>query len=219
MGLGAVMGLGVAILTLTGKGLVGIDFWPALATSLRTGVQWFAWVMMATSVGTFVYALLGWGGPRRLARLQQQTVVEEILVEPEEPDITRLPVIRGHTPAGRLLPSGIDLEVHSLEPTVDPQIKALYEFLVRVWPTGNVARDHCIDLGFGRAEWERYVGGQRGREGEESGRGLLDRAGYVYKDASGHWQIAPEATLEVVLGMNEDLAAYARKRARLVRLG
>ena len=70
----------------------------------------------------------------------------------------------------------------------DPEIEELYRFVTTVWPTGKVGREHCRDLGFMRSEWERMVGGRRGEEGSESGRGLLDRAGVVRRTRSG-WEL------------------------------
>lgn len=119
-------------------------------------------------------------------------------------------VIHPHMPQ---LPATIDHEVKSIEPSTDAATKRLYDFIIRVWPGGNVSRRAVMDLGFSRRTWERYVGGRRGHEGEESGRGILDRAGVVIKTTSG-WEIG--APLDQALQITDPLAAYSNAKARLV---
>ena len=122
-------------------------------------------------------------------------------------------VIRPRTPQ---LEATVDHEVKSIEPDVDPDIKRLYNFITRVWPGGNVSRSACNSLGFSRKTWEKMVGGQRGKAGLESGRGILDRAGCVRKTSAG-WEIA--ATLEQALTFNDELSKYAQAKSQLVQLG
>jgi len=114
------------------------------------------------------------------------------------------------------LPATLDHQVESIEPDVEPEIVELYQFITRTWPTSNVSRAHCRGLGFTRSTWERYVGGRRGKAGQESARGLLDRAGAVEKTPNG-WEIV--APLDQALAINDDLHAYAEAKAQLVRPG
>jgi len=192
----------------------------ALLHSRDLGVagRWLAWTFFivwgAVTVLVFAYAAWGWGGPRRIEKLRQ-TVIEELVEVPTQQEKKPPIVIHGKgVPA--LLGSGLNVDVEGIEPAVDPEIEELYRFIVGVWPGGSVSREACRELGFGRATWERLVGGQRGKEGMESGRGLLDRAGCVRSTSSG-WEIC--ATLEEALGINRALRAYAEGKAEMVRIG
>ena len=110
-----------------------------------------------------------------------------------------------------------EMAIDSIDPEVDEDIRELYEFIVKVWGDRNVSRGHCRqEHGITRSTWERMVGGKRGGSGE-SARGLLDRAGVVYQDTAG-WQIRGDVSLEEALGINEELKAYAERRAEMVRL-
>jgi hypothetical protein len=40
----------------------------------------------------------------------------------------------------RTLPSGLDLDVHALEPAVDPEIEELYRFVVDCWRHDDVSQ-------------------------------------------------------------------------------
>lgn len=115
-----------------------------------------------------------------------------------------------------LLPATLDQEVRPVEPQVDPDSKELYDFITRIWPTGKVTREHCNMYGFTRAVWEKLVGGRRGYEGQESGRGVLDRAGVVRQTAAG-WEIC--APMNEALTITAPLEAYAQAKAQLVQLG
>jgi hypothetical protein len=119
-------------------------------------------------------------------------------------------VVRPHMP--QLVPS-LDHEVKEIGPVKDPATEQLYRFITRVWPTGKVTRRHCGELGFSRKTWEKYVGGVRGQEGQESGRGLLARAGVVAKGPNG-WEIV--APLDAALRVTDALASYADENAQLV---
>jgi len=122
-------------------------------------------------------------------------------------------VVRGFTPS---LPAQVETTVQAIEPEARPEIRELYEFIAAAWPVGSVSRASCRNLGFGRAQWERLVGGVRGREGQESARGLLDRAGVVRRTRSG-WEIC--AGLQDALAINAELLAYAEAKSSLVQLG
>lgn len=176
--------------------------------------KWFFAVLGASTVGIFLYAMFGWAGPRRIERMRQEIVVEQ----PPPPQPVKEWVIRNPSSLlpHRTITTATEASICSIEPEADPEIRELYEFITRVWPAGSVSRETCRELGFGRATWERLVGGQRGKAGQESGRGLLDRAGVVYQDRSGSWQIG--VSLEQALSIHPALAAYARQRAELVKL-
>lgn len=190
-------------------------------------VVWFVALGLVT-VGVFWYAASEWRGPRQRERIELTRHAGDEGPGDEGPwdaageEECEAPwrVLRPYgAQRGRPLLAAPDMAVRSLFPEVDAQTQALYEFITRVWPTGNVSRDHCIALGFGRAQWERYVGGQRGKEGLETGRGILERAGLVYRDEKGYWNITPGATLEAAYRVTEGVEQYAGAMARLVRVG
>jgi len=144
---------------------------------------------------------------------QQQALLQPSPAPEEEPEWR---VIRPYRGRPALAATTLDHTVQALGPEVASEIEELYTFLCRVWPTGNVSRAHCRGLGFTRATWERLVGGRRGKGGQESGRGLLDRAGAVENTPNG-WEIA--CPLDQALTINEQLLSYAEARAELVRPG
>ncbi len=112
------------------------------------------------------------------------------------------------------LPATIEHQVRAIEPEADPEIRELYEFITRIWPTRDVSRENCRKLGYGRAQWERWIGGQRGRLGQESAKGLLARAGVVGKRRGG-WEIV--VPMGAALAWNDELRAYAKARRAMVR--
>ena len=143
-----------------------------------------------------------------------------MLTPPAPPAEPREPlVIRGYLPRqeAMLIEGELASQAQSIEPQASADIKALYNFVTKVWPTGNVSRDHCTKtLKIRRRDWERFVGGQRGsKAGSESGRGWLDRAGAVDKTCDG-WQIV--APLQEVYALNHELEAYANAKAKIVTL-
>ena len=121
-------------------------------------------------------------------------------------------ITRGYTP--NALPATVDHQVRAITPQVDRATERLYEFIIGTWPKGpSVSRRQCAREGFSRKTWERYVGGMRGMEGQESGRGLLDRAGVVESTSSG-WTIC--APLGDALSITGPLQAYAEAKASIV---
>ena len=208
--LGAVLGLAAG-----GLAKLGGKTWPAAA---QTGGRVALVVLAATTAGVFLYALLGWAGPARLARLQQpriEKVVEEREEEEEPPWVVQRPWKRLH-PVPQI-PARLQVTAKSIEPPVRREIRDLYRFIITMWPTGDVTQANCRAKGFTRRYWDRYIGGSRAESklGTESGRGILDRAGVIRKDGN-TWVIA--APLDVALQINEELWAYAQARARMVRL-
>jgi len=208
--LGAVLGLAAG-----GLAKLGGKTWPAAA---QVGGRVALVVLAATTAGVFLYALLGWAGPARLARLQQpriEKVVEEREEEEEPPWVVQRPWRRLH-PAPQI-PARLQIEAASIEPPVRREIRELYRFIITMWPTGDITQANCRAKGFTRRYWDRYIGGSRAESklGTESGRGILDRAGVIRKDGN-TWVIA--APLDVALQINEELWEYAQARARMVRL-
>lgn len=215
--LGGLMLSSVLALCVGGTRLLAGRGW--MAAGQAAGWVFFV-VLGAATVGVFLYAMLGWAGPRRIERMRQEVVVEErpdrlgenLSGQGEEP----WRVLRGRPAlAARSGEVMVEHQVASVEPTVRTEIREMYDLIVRAWPTGNVARDHCMGMGISRSSWQRLVGGARRKRGLESDRGLLDRAGVVRQERQG-W--APCATLEEALRINEELWEYAREKASLVKL-
>jgi len=205
LAIGLVLGMGVA-----GCGLL----WGVPKVGAVAGTAFFiAWPVATVSL--FWYAAGGWGGPLRLEEKRQTVIVEEVERPAQEKPAPM--VLHGFgPPAPRLIEAELAQEIRPIAPQVSPEIEALYDFVTRVWPTGNVSRDHCMALGFSRATWEKFVGGRRGKlAGSESGRGWLDRAGCVGRNGDG-WQIV--VGLDEVYGIHPELLAYAGAKAKMVRL-
>jgi hypothetical protein len=217
--------LGIAVVSALALGGALLLFGPVVA-DLHGGVLW-SWAGRLAG-GAFLVFLAGCTisfirGHRRVItepldllwkRLDLAMPADMPEPAPRDPLIVRGYVQRG-TPL--LVEGELAHNIKSIEPDVSPDVRELFDFVTKIWPTGNVSRDHCMALGFPRATWEKMVGGVRGRRaGTESGRGLLDRAGCVAQTASG-WEIA--ASLQDVYGINDELQAYAEARAHLVRLG
>lgn len=145
--------------------------------------------------------------PTRLAWAQFNAAHPQPKPEPADTEPWR--VINPHNgPARPLLPDRVESQAAGILPPADPEVEMLYDFVSTVWPTGNISREHCRALGFTRSTWEKFVGGIRGREGLESGRGLLDRAHVVRKTSSGDWEIC--APMGAALGWNRELREYAK---------
>ena len=206
----------------------------ALASSLASGTAvllfgfgrrgWALWELSGqVAGGAFVFLLCGCvvkfvldhhrstRDPYDLARERVEAARgSRARPDPEEDDPPYV-IMRPARPA---LPATVNQVVESIEPAVDPATRRLYEFVIRTWPGGpSISRRKCADLGFSRKTWEKYVGGQRGREGQESGRGLLARAGAVRQGANG-WEIV--TPLSDALAITDALKAYAESKAALV---
>jgi len=208
--LGAVLGVAAG-----GLQLLGGKPWRDAA---QTGGRVALVVLAATTVGVFLYALLGWAGPARLARLQQprvEQIAEQREEEEEPPWVVQRPWKRLN-PVPQL-PARLQIEARSIEPPARREIRELYRFIITMWPTGDITQANCRAKGFTRRYWDRYIGGSRAESklGTESGRGILDRAGVIRK-SGGAWVIA--APLDQALQINDELWAYAQARAKMVRL-
>ena len=120
-------------------------------------------------------------------------------------------------PARPALAATLDHEIETVIPQTDPATEQLYRFIVDAWRADDVTQSGCMGRGWRRRDWDRMVGGSRRRAdlGNESGRGLLDRAGLVRKDG-GKWEIV--ASLDQALTITDDLASYAEARASVVKL-
>jgi len=120
-------------------------------------------------------------------------------------------VINPRRPAGRPMVDArpaLGVLEHAVPALQEPdaEVVELYRFIVTLWRTGDISRDAARRSGFGRAAWERYIGGQRAGRGRESARGLLDRAGMCRRTSGGWMIIAP---MGAALAWNDELRAYA----------
>jgi hypothetical protein len=207
--MGAVLGVAIGGLQLLGG--------KPVEDALRTGGRWALIVLAVTTVGVFVYALLGWAGPARLARLKQPRVEEVLEVQEQEeaPWIVQRPFKRLN-PAPQL-PAKLQVAAKSIEPPVRREITDLYRFITTMWPTNDITQANCRQHGFTRRYWDRFIGGSRAERdlGKESARGLLDRAGVIRKDGNA-WVIC--APLDQALQISDELWQYAQARARMIRL-
>jgi hypothetical protein len=209
LAIGAVGGLAAGTVTLLVS--FGSQGWGRLWLAGQVCAGGFVFVLTGCTVA-FVLEHRRWiREPLDILWERLQAALSVAHGRPDDVDDPSYVVVRGHTPA--MLPETIDHEVKTIEPPVDRETKRLYDFIIRVWPTGKISRRHCGSLGFSRKTWEKYVGGQRGKAGQESGRGLLDRAGVVAKGPNG-WEIV--ATLEAALQVTDKLAEYAAAKAQLV---
>lgn len=204
-------GLGLAVVLAVSAGgiamIVSRFDWPAvgLAASLT-----FFGVLGGGTMAVFWYAAHEWAGPRTAERIARPVQVFT-QARPEEP---RPPMVLNRYNEPPMLPaSSMDVEIDPLVADAAPELMELYNFITRLWPTGDISRNNARQHGFDRTVWERLVSGVRGKEGMESGRGHLDRAGVVVHTGKG-WQIA--ASLDQAYAINPDLLAYAQARAEIV---
>ena len=123
-------------------------------------------------------------------------------------------VIRGFG-GPKAIPARVHTEVKSIEPAVNPEIKEMHDFITTMWPTGDITQANCQRRRWSRKYWDKYIGGKRTKRGQESGRGLLDRAGVIRKDG-GKWVIA--VPLNEALAINDELLSYAQAKAEMVKL-
>lgn len=206
LGLAVMLSISVAGIAMIASGLN----WHVVG--LAAGLTFFG-VLGGGTLAVFWYAAHEWAGPRTAERIATPVhVVTQ--ARPEEP---RPPlVIRGYGEPP-MLPAGMsaDMEIDPLVQDAPPELMEMYNFITCLWPTGDISRNNARKHGFDRTVWERLVGGVRGQEDRESGRGILDRAGIVTRTGQG-WKIA--ASLDQAYAINADLLAYAQARAEIVEI-
>jgi hypothetical protein len=204
-------GLGLAIvLSISAAGLaMFFSRFDWSKVGMAAGLTFFG-VLGGGTLAVFWYAAHEWAGPRTAERIARpvQVVTQ---ARPEEP---RPPMVINRYNEPPMLPAGsMDVEIDPLVADAAPEVMELYNFITQLWPGGDISRKTAREHGFDRAVWERLIGGVRGKEGMESGRGHLDRAGVVVHTGKG-WQIA--ASLDQAYAINADLLAYAQARAEIV---
>jgi len=193
----------------------------------------------AGSVLTFLYAAGGWAGPRTLAAMTQPA--PEISTPQPQPEVRFIPVTRNrplrreppqlpsnegaHRGAlsvmfGRLLAKPVrevsyEHQVEAVEPSAAPWVTEMYDVLCKTWSVGLSRRtfERLWPAG-GKAKWRRYVGGNG--TGRHAGKGILDVWGAIRQDGPRNtWTYCQ--TLDVIVSLDADLAAYAQARDALPR--
>lgn len=218
-------GLALAVVTALSVGgctALGTGDW---TTTGRTAGGWFFVTWPVSTIGIFLYAMWGWGGPMRLERARREVI--EIDPGPDDRDEWEPPLILRPFGGRRRLPGAlpalpaqvvdVERDAEQVAPRASREVEQLYRFVTMMWPLGDVTQAGCARAGYSRRWWDKYVGGSRSRKliGTEQARGYLDRAGVVCKD-SNKWVIC--ADLAQALSINDELRAYAEAMSQVVRL-